>query len=68
VGMQNQDEAQQIVNVVDRLTLKFPDTPRDDVARLVTEVHRELDGNPIRDYVPVLGERDARQRLRRRSQ
>ncbi|SMQ71125.1 hypothetical protein SAMN06295909_2449 [Plantibacter sp. VKM Ac-1784] len=66
--MQNQDEVQQIVNVVDRLALKFPDTLRDDVARVVTEVHRELDGSPIRDYVPVLVEREARQRLRRRSQ
>lgn len=62
--MQNPDESQLIEGVVDRLAQRFPQTPRPEVARVVAEAHQELEGNPIRDYVPVLVEREARKRLR----
>lgn len=62
--MQNPDEAQLIDGVIERLADKFPDRPRADIERAVAEVHQEFEGNPVRDYVPVLVEREARQLLR----
>ena len=50
--------------VVDRLAARFPGVSRDHVAAVVGEEHLELEGNPIRDFIPVLVEHGARERLR----
>ena len=62
--MNAEDEASAVDEVVDRLAARFPDVSRDRVAAIVGEEHLELEGNPIRDFIPVLVEREARERLR----
>lgn len=59
-----EDEDRAVDAVVDRLADRFPSADREHVAEVVDVEHHELDGNPIRDYVPVLVEHDARDRLR----
>lgn len=62
--MDASDEQRAVGEVAERLAERFPDVPRDQVAQIVRDVHAALDGNPIRDFVPVLVEHDARERLR----
>ena len=54
-----------IAKVVDHLTEQFPALGRIRVEQVVDEAHRLLSGNPIRDYVPVLVQRTAKDHLRR---
>ena len=61
--METPDEDQGVDAVVGRLSDKYPGTSRDEIARLVDEEHRAFDGNPIRDYIPVLIEHRVRDRL-----
>ena len=63
--MDQLQENQGIAKVVDHLTEQFPTLGRNRVERVVDEAHRLLLGNPIRDYVPVLVQRTAKDRLRR---
>ena len=56
-------EAQAITLVVERLQLRFPQTPREVIDRAVLEAHREFDDQPIRDFVPILVERQVRDQL-----
>ncbi len=62
--MDRSDEARAVDSVIDRLAAHFPDVPRVQVESVVREEHHRLDGNPIRDFVPVLVEHEARDRLR----
>lgn len=62
--MDQLQEDQAIAKVVDRLADRFPELGRARVDQVVAEARRLLDGNPIRDYVPVLVERSAKARLR----
>jgi hypothetical protein len=59
------EEERAVEDVIDRLAGRFPDVPRDHIVTVVHETHLELQGNPIRDFVPVLVEHAARKRLRR---
>ncbi|WP_165478399.1 hypothetical protein [Arthrobacter sp. S39] len=52
-----------MAHVIDRLVQRFPDKPRTEVEEIVSEEANALDG-PIRDYVPVLVERAAKDRLK----
>jgi hypothetical protein len=52
-------EAAAIRHVTDRLALRFNTLPRAHVTRIVAEAHHDLDYAPLRDFVPVLVERDA---------
>ncbi len=63
--MDQLQEHQGIAKVVDHLTEQFPALGRIRVEQVVNEAHRLLRGNPIRDYVPVLVQRTAKDRLRR---
>lgn len=58
------DENQRVAQVVDRLSERFPHIPTEHIAELVEAIHHELDGNPVRDFVPVLIEHDAKEVLR----
>lgn len=62
--MAKETEAQAVTAVVERLVRRFPDLERADIEAVVTEEHSKLSAGPIRDYVPVLVERAARDRLR----
>lgn len=49
--------------VVDRLAEKFPEVRRDIIEEVVQQQHRALDAGKVRDFVPVLVEHAARERL-----
>lgn len=62
--MQTPDEAKEIDEVIDRLMAKFPTATRDEVVEAVSKEHQALMGNRVRDFVPVLVEKQAKRRLR----
>lgn len=53
-----------VQHVVDRLAAQFDALPAEVVETTVHEVHHTLDDARVRDYVPVLVEHDAKDRLR----
>ncbi len=57
-------EDQVLAEISERLQRRFPDTAPQDIEREVTRAHHEFDGKPIRDFVPILVEREALDRLR----
>lgn len=52
-------EVRELDEVVQRLQDRFPGIDRDRIRAAVTDAHREFDGRPIRDFVPVFVERTA---------
>ncbi|MCH6469472.1 three-helix bundle dimerization domain-containing protein [Sinomonas terrae] len=62
--MERQTEIQALKNVRSRLGARFPDLGEEAVAAAVSRASEEMTG-PVRDYVPVLVERVARDRLAR---
>jgi hypothetical protein len=65
--MARQDESHALEEVRVRLMERFPDLDADTINAAVRAAHDELTG-PIRDYVPVLVERAARDVLFRAQQ
>jgi uncharacterized protein YbaR (Trm112 family) len=63
---QVEKENQEVDKVVERLTGRFPDTSPIEIAAIVHEEHDKLAESKIRDFIPVLIEHEARDRLRRR--
>ena len=59
-----EDEAKAVSMIVQRLQESFPQVPADQVQHLVHRSYEEFTGRPIRDFVPVLVERMARNDLR----
>jgi len=57
------DEARAIDQLIQRLTTRFSTTPPETVRAVVHASYDEFKGRPIRDFVPVLVERDAKERL-----
>ena len=62
--MEHAEELQSVLEVRDRLQDKISHVRPAEVARTVDEAYHEFDGHPIRDFVPVLVERAAADRLR----
>jgi len=60
-----EDERRAVDDITARLAAQFSQ-PRERISAVVDEAHHELDGTPIRDFVPILVERQARERLLRR--
>lgn len=60
--MDPQHEAAEILGVQQRLTDRFPDLDPGVIESVVSATHSELTGS-IRDFVPVLVEHGARDRL-----
>jgi hypothetical protein len=56
-------EAREIDEVIQRLQDRFPDIDQNRIRGVVTDAHREFEGRPIRDFVPVFVERAARTTL-----
>jgi hypothetical protein len=59
-----ENEAAAVEHVVERLTDAFPSVPAKVVADTVTEIHDEFADAPVRDFVPVIVEHDAKDKLR----
>lgn len=62
-GVTDSDEAAALALVARRLRTRFPSVSSETVDAVVADYHREYDGRPIRDYVPLLVERQAREHL-----
>lgn len=56
------DEVDAIEQVCQRLVVRFPTLPSATVRAIVQELHAGLNG-PVRDYVPLLVQRGAMERL-----
>ena len=65
--MNKLEETQAIDQVIDRLAERFPSLESGDIANVVDEEHRKLDGGRVRDFVPVLVEKAAMKRLKKRA-
>ncbi|MGC4938713.1 three-helix bundle dimerization domain-containing protein [Kribbella sp. DT2] len=65
--MDRSEEHRAINEVVNRLAKQFPGVPTENVAEVVQQVQPEFEQAPIRDFVPLFVERDAKQRLRQTS-
>jgi hypothetical protein len=57
-------EERSVEEVIDRLGTKFPDVDRATIQGIVAEEHDAFDGRPVRDFVPVLVEKRAKQRVK----
>jgi hypothetical protein len=53
----------QLNHVVEHLTRKYPSVPPATVAGIVHHIHTKFDGRPLRDFVPLLVERNANAEL-----
>jgi hypothetical protein len=62
--MERSEENRAIDEVIDRLAKQFPQLPADEVATAVNQTRPEFDHAPIREFIPLFVERDARARLR----
>lgn len=64
--MEEREAAEQrsVEEVVDRLTTKYPGIDRLEIERIVAEEHQAFEGRPVRDFVPVLVEKSAKQRVK----
>ncbi len=51
-------------SVIERVRARFPDAEPEKVRMIVEQVHHEYDGRPIREFVPVLVEREVTNTLR----
>ena len=56
-----------IDEVVVRLSSRYPAISKEIVESIVHDVHARFDGRPLRDYVPLLVERNAKSELERRA-
>ena len=63
--MERPEELKAVADVRDRLRRKFSHVHAGEVERAVAQAHSEFDGHPIRDFVPILVERAATDRLTR---
>jgi len=56
-------EAQSVASLAEKLRDRFPHTPPEKISTAVAEAHREFDGQPIRQFIPILVERKVVDRL-----
>jgi hypothetical protein len=52
-----------IEQLVVRLTSRYPTISQSTVATVVRDVHSRFEGRPLRDFIPLLVERNARSEL-----
>lgn len=62
--MDSPDENKEIADIIARLERQFPDVAPNDVAALTNEIHHSFDGRPVRNFVAVIVEREAKERLK----
>ena len=56
-------ELDALIHVIDRLRERFPDVHADEIRRVVHFIHTSFEGSRIRDFIPILVERLARDKL-----
>ena len=61
--MRHDDELKQIATVSERLATRHPEVERESIEVAVREAHQSYAGSRVRDFVPLLVERDAVDRL-----
>lgn len=61
---ESDEHGDEVAKVVDRLASRFPTLERDHIADIVEEEHDRLNGARVRDFIPVLVEHAATDRLR----
>lgn len=59
-----ESEYEALVHLVHRMTLRFPEIAEDSILALVVEEYEAFDRARLRDYVPVLVERNILTQLR----
>ncbi|MBC2638217.1 MULTISPECIES: three-helix bundle dimerization domain-containing protein [unclassified Rhodococcus (in: high G+C Gram-positive bacteria)] len=57
------EELLHIDQVIDRLDARFPDLPRESIEQVVRSAHAHFANGKVRDFVPLLVERLAREKL-----
>jgi hypothetical protein len=57
------DESKSINTVIASLEAQFPKLSRPAIEEIVDARYHQFDGAPVRDYIPVLVERGARDQL-----
>jgi hypothetical protein len=50
--------------LAERLAAQFPELPAEDIVRTIRGEYDGFDGSPIRDFIPVLVERNVRADLK----
>ncbi|HEX5728508.1 three-helix bundle dimerization domain-containing protein, partial [Microbacterium sp.] len=55
---------QTISEIVDRLSVQFPDRPTATIREVVTQSYEEFNDARVRDFVEVLVEKQAKKRLK----
>ena len=58
------DESKTLEEIVERLQQRFPDAPRETVVNAVEQARTALADVKVRDFVPVLIEKEAKARLK----
>ncbi|MFF2115461.1 hypothetical protein CJ179_30595 [Rhodococcus sp. ACS1] len=61
--MTHDEELLHIDQVIDRLDSRFPDLPRESIEQVVRSAHEHFATGKVRDFVPLLVERLAREKL-----
>jgi hypothetical protein len=61
--MTETDQTAAITQVIERLATRFPTIAADVVEEVVAEALTQFDGAPNRDFVPLLVEHDAAEKL-----
>jgi hypothetical protein len=65
LGVIELSEQTVIEQLVVRLTNRYPAISQSTVASVVRETHARFDGRPLRDFIPLLVERNAKSELER---
>lgn len=56
--MNETEEIRALDQLADRLHGRFPDAPPEGIKNMVAQIHHQYDGSPIRDFIPLLVERE----------
>lgn len=56
-------ETRALSDTIDRLSIRFPLHSKATIAAIVSQAHQRFDHSHLRDFIPLLVERDARRQL-----
>ncbi|GAA3909788.1 three-helix bundle dimerization domain-containing protein [Microbacterium invictum] len=58
------DENAAFAEILERLTKKYAEVPPERIEAIVNEVRAEMSSAKVRDFVPVLAEREVKKRVK----